>query len=135
MSFSSFAYFLLNCIYISYYSYLFTFKYLFYGFDRQVFSIIHLSEVFVHRLTFFEPRDYRVVFIIQKWRTAMLYAQKRSSTVAKQSHIFIQTRYAIIVHAFLSKDKNNTPHLDAIILLRLFGSFISALFEGICQIL
>ena len=35
-------------------------------FDWQVISIIPYLEDFSHRLTFFEPRDYRVVFEIQE---------------------------------------------------------------------
>ena len=34
-------------------------------FDWQVSSILTQMEDFVHRLTYFEPRDYRVVFVIQ----------------------------------------------------------------------
>ena len=35
-------------------------------FDWQVVPILSQLEDFFHRLTFFEPRDYRVVFIIQQ---------------------------------------------------------------------
>jgi hypothetical protein len=40
---------------------------MFFRFDWQVVLILpHTEDFFAHRLTSFEPRDYRVVFVIQK---------------------------------------------------------------------
>ena len=52
-------------------------------FDWQVFFIITHWRIFVHRLTFIEPRDYRVVLDIQKERAT----PKNATRVARYDYL------------------------------------------------
>ncbi len=57
----------------------------FFGFDWQVKLIISQRRISSHRLTFTEPGDYRVLFMIQKGNSSVLYTNVRRVAALKKN--------------------------------------------------